>query len=110
MKKLLLILCALLGTVGAWAYETVKIADFNNLPTTYGALTGTTLFTTNGASGLAGVTITAPASGVELGSTYVNANYGNCFSIKTSAASTNYRIDIAVPDGCSCAWDCFYAG
>lgn len=101
MRKLLLLITALLtlGASGAWAYETVKIADKANLPTTYGLFTGTTLFTTNGSSGLAGVTITAPESGIVLGSGYVNASYGNCFSIITSAASTNYQINLAVPSG-----------
>jgi hypothetical protein len=100
MKTKLILFLALLALCGSrvWATD-VTVADFNHLPTTYGSLTGTTLFTTNDDSGLAGVTITAPATGISFESTYVNSNYGNCFNISTAAGNTDYQITLAAPTG-----------
>ena len=100
MKKFLLLLCALLGTVGAWATD-VKIAETSSgLPTAagFGSFSGQ-VFTTAAGSGLAGVTVTA-SDGLTIGEQYVNvANYGNCFKLVTAAASTNYTVTLTAPEG-----------
>ncbi len=99
MRKFLLLLCALLGTVGAMATD-VKIANTSDgLPTAagFGTFSGQ-VFTTAAGSGLAGVTVTA-ASGVTIGEQYVSAtNYGNCFKLVTAAA-TPYSVTLSAPDG-----------
>ncbi len=99
MKNFLVFITTLLMAMTAKAATTVTVADFSHNPTTYGTFTGTTLFTTKAASGVAGVTITAPASGITLSSSYVNSNYGYCFSITTSAGNTDYQITLAAPSG-----------
>lgn len=100
MRKFLLLLCTLLGTVGAWATD-VKIAETSSgLPTAagFGSFSGQ-VFTTAAGSGLAGVTVTA-STGLTIGEQYVNAaNYGNCFKLVTAAASTNYTVTLAAPEG-----------
>ncbi len=99
-QKLILLLCALLSSLGIWAID-VKIANTSSgLPTAagFGSFSGLVFTTANG-SGLAGVTVTA-ASGVTIGEQTVNvADYGNCFKIVTAAGGTDYRITLAVPDG-----------
>lgn len=98
MKRILLLLCALLGTVGTWAID-VKIADTNSgLPSTFGSFSSN-VFTTNANSGMAGVTVSG-ASGLTINEATVNVNhYGYCFSLATSAASTDYRVTLSAPDG-----------
>lgn len=98
MKKILLLLCALLGTVGVWAID-VKIADTNSgLPNTFGSFSSN-VFTTNANSGLAGVTVSG-VSGLTINEATVNVNhYGYCFSLATSAAATDYRVTLSAPDG-----------
>ena len=99
-QKLISLILALVASMGAWAID-VKIANTSSgLPTAagFGTFSGQ-VFTTADGSGLAGVTITADA-GVTIGEQNVNvSNYGNCFKIVTSAASTDYKITLAVPDG-----------
>ena len=95
MKKLLQLLCAALTWANSASAIDVTLADFNNLPTTYGTLT-TTTFATNDASGMAGLTLTA--ADVTLGSKYVNANYGNCLSITTSD-TLSHTITLRAPSG-----------
>lgn len=98
MRKLLLLLCALLGMSGAWAVD-VKIASTSEgLPSMFGAFDGQT-FTTSDASGLAGVTITAEA-GLSIGEQFVKGgHYGNCFKFVTSAAVTDYKVTLTAPLG-----------
>jgi hypothetical protein len=102
MKKFLLLLCALLGTVGAWATD-VKIAETSSgLPTAvgFGSFSGQ-VFTTSAGSGLAGVTVTA-STGLTIGEqsvSTISAGYGNCFKLVTAAASTNYTVTLAAPEG-----------
>lgn len=98
MRKLLLLLCALLGMSGAWAVD-VKIASTSEgLPSTFGAFDGQT-FTTSDASGLAGVTVTADA-GLTIGEQIVNvSHYGNCFKFVTSAPATDYKVTLTAPLG-----------
>ena len=98
MRKLLLLLCALLGMSGAWAVD-VKIASTSEgLPSTFGAFDGQT-FTTSDASGLAGVTVTADA-GLSIGEQFVKGgHYGNCFKFVTSAAVTDYKVTLTAPLG-----------
>lgn len=98
MRKLLLLLCALLGMSGAWAVD-VKIASTSEgLPSTFGAFDGQT-FTTSDASGLAGVTVTAEA-GLSIGEATVNVtHYGKCLSLATSAPVTDYKVTLTAPLG-----------
>ena len=98
MRKLLLLLCALLGLSGAWAVD-VKIASTSEgLPSTFGAFDGQT-FTTSDASGLAGVTVTAEA-GLSIGEATVNVpHYGKCLSLATSAPVTDYKVTLTAPLG-----------
>lgn len=98
MKKLLLVLCALLTGVGVWA-EDVKIANTGDgLPSTFGSF-NENVFTTNAASGLAGITVAGEA-GLTIDEQVVNvANYGNCFKIVTAAAATDYKVTLTAPDG-----------
>ena len=71
----------------------------HSLPTAYGAFTGTTLFTTTDASGLAGVTITS-STGLSISSNLVDVNaYGKSFTLTTSAAATNYTVTMQAPTG-----------
>ena len=65
----------------------------------YGSITGN-VFTTSAGSGLAGLTISA-TTGLTLGENYVSAaNYGYCFTMSTSAASTSYTVTLTAPTGC----------
>ena len=89
MKKLLLMLFALLTTAGAWATD-VTVIQSSSDATTYGSLSGTT-FTTNEASGMAGVTI----DGI-IGTTATSFAYGACLSLTSTASGT---ITITVPTG-----------
>ncbi len=90
MKKLLLLLCTLLGTAGAWAVTNVTVIDKAQDATTYGALSGTT-FTTNAASGMADVTI----DGI-IGTTATNFAYGACLALTSSSSGT---ITMTAPQG-----------
>ena len=95
MKRLSLFLLTLFAILSNLVAIDVTIADFSHLPTTYGSISGSTI-TTNAASGMAGVKITA--SGVALGSTYVNENYGNCLSFTTSDTDV-HTITLTAPTG-----------
>ena len=89
MKKILLLLCALLGTVGTWATD-VTVIDKEKDATTYGSLSSGT-FTTNAASGVAGVTI----SGIS-GTTATNFSYGACLSF---TSVQNGTVTMTAPTG-----------
>lgn len=89
MRKFLLLLCALLGTVGAWATDVTVIKSSSDA-TTYGSLSSGT-FTTNAASGMAGVTV----EGIK-GTTATNFAYGACLSLTSTASGT---ITMTAPDG-----------
>lgn len=89
MKKILLLLCTLLGTVGAWATD-VTVIDKTKDATTYGTLSNGT-FTTNAASGMADVTI----SGIS-GTTATNFAYGACLGLTSTASGT---ITMTAPEG-----------
>jgi len=92
----------LTGVSGAWAID-VKIADTSSgLPATagFGSFSGQ-VFTTASGSGLADVTVTA-STGLTIGQASVStesAGYGNCFSLTTAAASTNYTVTLTAPEG-----------
>ena len=81
MRKFLLLLYTLLGTVGAWATD-VTVIDNTKDATTYGSLSSGT-FTTNAASGMADVTI----SGIS-GTTATNFAYGACLGLTSTASGT----------------------
>ena len=90
MKKTLLLLFALLtGVSGAWAFD-VTIIKSTVSETTYGSLSSGT-FTTNGTSGLNGVTV----SGI---SNLQNTSfaYGSSLGFASTASGT---ITVTVPDG-----------
>ena len=71
----------------------------HSLPSAYGTFTGSSLFTTGDASGMAGVTIT-PSTGLTIGEQNVNVNaYGKCFKLVTSAAATDYTVTLQAPIG-----------
>ena len=89
MRKFLLLLCALLGTVGAMATDVTVIKSTSDA-TTYGSLSGTT-FTTNAASGLAGVTI----EGIK-GTTATSFAYGASLALTSTSSGT---ITMTAPDG-----------
>lgn len=89
MKKILLLLCALLGTVGAMATDVTVIKSTSDA-TTYGSLSGTT-FTTNAASGMAGVTI----EGIK-GTTATSFAYGASLALTSTSSGT---ITMTAPDG-----------
>ena len=95
MKRLSLFLLILFAVLNNLVAIDVTIADHDNPTTTYGSISGST-FTTNAASGMAGVKITA--SDVTLGSTYVNASYGNCLSLTTSDTNS-HTITLTAPTG-----------
>lgn len=101
MRKLLLFLCALLGMSSAYAIE-VKIAKTTEgLPSTFGTFKENT-FTTNDASGLAGVVVTADTEGLNILEQSVSteaAGYGNCFAFKTAKQDVPYKVTITAPDG-----------
>ena len=88
-QKLTLLLIALFTTVGAWATD-VTVIDKTKDATTYGSLSETT-FTTNAASGMAGVTI----EGIK-GTTATNFAYGACLALTSTASGT---ITMTAPDG-----------
>ena len=99
MKKFLLLLCTLLGTVGAWADVTVTLVDggSTNQPYDYygsrnNSVTPNT-FTTNANSGLAGLVLTAPIiDRAQWWST-------QCLAIKTSAVQTDEYMTLTAPEG-----------
>lgn len=99
MRKLLLLLCALLGMSSAYAID-VKIAKTSEgLPSTFGTFKDNT-FTTNDASGLAGVVVTADTEGLSIGEATVNvAHYGNVFMFKTSTNDLPYKVTLSAPEG-----------
>ena len=89
MKKLLLILCALLGTVGAMATD-VTVINSSQDATTYGSLSSGT-FTTNDASGMAGVTISGVSS-----TTATYFAYGACLGFTSVSSGT---VTMTAPEG-----------
>ena len=90
MRKLLLLICALLtGVSGAWATD-VTVINNSQSPTTYGTFSNS-IFTTNVTSGMAGVTI----SGFNV-TKATNFSYGACIGVETSASGT---ITFSAPDG-----------
>ncbi len=82
---LLLWLCS----SGAWATEVIVIQSTSDA-TTYGSLSGTT-FTTNSASGMAGVTV----DGI-IGTTATTFAYGACLALTSTSSGT---ITITAPTG-----------
>ena len=91
MKKILLLLCILLGTVGTWATPVdVTVIDKTKDATTYGTLANGT-FTTNTASGMADVTV----SGVNYAAK-VNDNYGYCLGCQNVSSGT---VTMTAPEG-----------
>lgn len=97
--RLFMPLVVALLSLTASATSTITLADFNNLPTTYGALSNANYtFTTNAASGAAGFTLSAQNSDVTLGSSYVNASYGNCLSLTTSDTES-HTLTLSAPEG-----------
>lgn len=99
MKKFLLFLCALLGTVGAWADATVTLVDGTktNAPfDTYGTRNkGVTpnTFTSKAASGLAGVVLSAPVID--------RATWWNtyCLALMPKETQTDEEVTITAPSG-----------
>ena len=91
---LLTLLLGLLFSVGAWAQAvTVTVNDGRLTPDTYGALnSGKTMFTSNAASGLAGLTVSAAA--VDRASWY-----GYSLTVKPSAGEVNENVTITAPAG-----------
>lgn len=91
MKRILFLLCALLGlgVSGAWATD-VTVIDKTQDASTYGTLSGTT-FTTNEASGMAGVTIEGVIS-----TTATNFAYGACLGF---TSVSNGTVTMTAPDG-----------
>ena len=88
-QKLTLLILALITSVGAWATDVTVIKN-TEAATTYGSLSETT-FTTNAASGMAGVTI----DGI-IGTTATNFSYGACLGVTSSASGT---ITMTAPSG-----------
>lgn len=90
MRKLLLLMIALLaGVSGAWATD-VTVIDKTKDAATYGTLNAGT-FTTNAASGMAGVTV----SGIK-STTATNFAYGACLGLTSTASGT---IAMTAPEG-----------
>ena len=90
MKRILLLLCALLGiTAGAMAVD-VTVIDKTKDATTYGTLSSGT-FTTNNASGMTDVTI----SGIS-GTTATSFSYGACLSF---TSVQNGTVTMTAPTG-----------
>lgn len=92
---LLTLLLGLLFSVGAWAQAvTVTVNDGRLTPDTYGALnSGKTMFTSNAASGLEGLTITA----AELD--WHSVWYGSCLVVKPSTGNVDENVTITAPTG-----------
>lgn len=109
MRKILSLFSLLLLCIGgAWAQTTVYVAKTAagftqgtataTLPSAFGSFNGQ-VFTTNDASGLAGITVTA-SSGLSIGEQYINVNnYGDCFKFVTAAPATDYTVTLSAPDG-----------
>ena len=77
---------------------TIANSDSGNLPDVYGSFSGQ-IYTTNAASGLADITITA-SSGLTITKATVNVTgYGKCFQLSTSAAATDYTVTLQAPTG-----------
>ncbi|MBO7347138.1 MAG: hypothetical protein J6U46_01630, partial [Bacteroidaceae bacterium] len=89
MKKFTLLFAMLIGIFSsAWATD-VTVIDKSKDATTYGSLSGTT-FTTNAASGMAGVTV----SGIK-GTTATTFAYGACLALTSTSSGT---ITMTAPD------------
>ena len=88
-QKLTLLLLALFTTMGAWATD-VTVIDKTKDATTYGSLSDGT-FTTNAASGMAGVTV----SGVNFAAK-VNDSYGYCLGCTNVSDGT---VTMTAPEG-----------
>ena len=109
MRKFLLLLCTLLGTVGAWATDVVISDRTNTVATnavtttnehkygTYSNAAGGTTFTTNATSGMAGVTVTADAAMIQ-GAYFSNQSYLYCIGFNPSDANS-HTITISAPEG-----------
>ena len=96
MKKILLLLCTLLGTVGAWADVTVTLADASVDPYTYGTRSNSNqTFTSNAASGLEGVVLDVTGAVDH----YSSGTYGGRLALKTSAASADETWTLTAPEG-----------
>ena len=100
-NKVVAFACLLLVATVAKAATTVTVADHENLPTTYGTLSGSYLFTTNAASGVAGLTIQAANSDVTLGTYDLSSNtypYGKGIKLVTSDTDS-HTITLTAPTG-----------
>ena len=88
------LLLGLLFSVGAWAQAvTVTVNDGRLTPDTYGALnSGKTMFTSNAASGLEGLTVSA----AEVDRA---AWYGYSLTVKPSAGNVDENVTITAPTG-----------
>ena len=96
-KKLSLLFLALVATIGAWANVTVTIVDGTNAPyETYGTRNTSATpntFTSNAASGMEGLVISAPViDRATWWSTY-------CLGVKNSAAQTDENVTFTAPTG-----------
>ena len=91
---LLTLLLGLLFSVGAWAQAvTVTVNDGRLAPDTYGTKSLGTTFTSNAASGLAGLTITAAVLD------WHSVWYGSCLVVKPSAGNADENVTITAPTG-----------
>lgn len=109
MRKFLLLLCTLLGTVGAWATDVVISDRTNTVATgdvtttnehkygTYSNAAGGTTFTTNAASGMAGVTVTADDAIIRA-AYFSGENYKYVMGFNPSDANA-HTITISAPEG-----------
>ena len=96
-KKLSLLFLALVATIGAWANVTVTIVDGTNAPfDTYGTRNTSATpntFTSNAASGMAGLVLSAPSID--------RATWWNtyCLGVKNSVAQTDENVTFTAPSG-----------
>ena len=100
MKKITTILALLCMALTSQAF-TVTIADFNNSPENYGTLTNNYKFTTNAASGVAGVNLQATNSDVTIGYYDLSSNsypYGKGIKLVTNDANS-HTLTLTAPEG-----------
>ena len=95
MKKFLLILCALLGTVGAWATDyTIFNQEGGTFYDYYGKKSGSQSWTSGNNSGISGFTITLTGNNVTLDKS------GNwALIVHSSASETSYTMTLQAPAG-----------
>ncbi len=107
MKKILLTLCALIAAAsGAWGQTTVTICDNAKYCSNYGTWSNensnSTTFTTNDASGLAGVTITSEdidgTTAYVMNQGYYSSSYKYTYQIKATK-HYSYKITLTAPEG-----------